>query len=530
MPVPMNIAEAPLPGGIFNNLDIPLTDETLSLVRRARQADIMRGINLSTGFIGYDLHTPAQVVQPVMTPVVNTLPRVMGPGIDVHHFKSITSFGWQGNGSIIPGVVDENATPTEPTYTLANLYNVYQTIGQGNSVSFKAQWRGRALEGDVLARRTAELIYILKLIEEQWLIYYSDYLWAPPAPLAPTTATTGGTIAANTYFVGVSAYSANGETPITLASSTITTTGATSTITLTFFTQPLATGYRVYVGTSSANGSMWRQVAGNFLGGVAPTQTIPNLAGNMTVTLTSLTTSGTNPVVTNAAMVSQGANTLPLTFNSIMALIFGAGNQAYANINGAPSSTFTAAGNNFSGVNALGYQTMQSLISQPAASSGKIAYSDLRLMLLNMFKNARANPDFMAVSPDDNNNITDLLSNASGTRVVINAEIPNALGVLTLGTRVTKMLNPTTGKILDVEVWPFLPQGTIIFGSRTLPFPVSGFDGPVISVRTNQEYYGIDYPPTKANPQYSFADYVDETLVISYLGGWSAITGIVASA
>ena len=35
-----------------------------------------------------------------------------------------------------------------------------------NSVSFQAQWRGRSLEADVRARRTAELLYQLKIQEE----------------------------------------------------------------------------------------------------------------------------------------------------------------------------------------------------------------------------------------------------------------------------------------------------------------------------------------------------------------------------
>ena len=528
---------------------IDVTQETIDLVRRIREAEQQRAINLGTGLIGYDLHAPAQVVVPVFTPVVNSTPRVAGPGIDVHHFKTISSFGWNSAGPgtpAIPGVVDENQNPSQPVYSILNLFNVYQTIGAANEVSFKAQWRGRSLEGDVRAKRMAELLYVLKLIEEQWYVYYSDYLWVLPAPLAPTTAATGGTVAAGTYYVGVTAMSANGETPVSLAGvagapatpATIVTSGATSTITLTFFTQPLASGYNVYYGTGPAAANLGQVAAANLtVGGVvqtgnpattgAITQTVPNLNGSITVTITA-PASATHPPTVNGAMVSKGANNLPLTFNGIMALIFSAGNADYANSpNSAPSTSFSAAGVNSGSINQLGQVTMSPLVLQPAASSGKLAYSDITNMFLYMYQQARANPDYVAVSPQDNNTITNILVNNAGARFLINTMIPDALGNLTLGQRVTQIVNPTTGKNVGIEIWPFLPQGTIIFGSRSLPYPVPGFDGPVLKALVNQDYYGVDYPPTAAAPKFSWADYIDETLELNFLGGFGAITGII---
>lgn len=512
---------------------VAISDETIALVRAAREADVTRAITAATGLVGYDLHKPAQVVVPVFTPIVNSTPREMGVGVDVHHWKAISSFGWEtATTGGIPGVVDENQSGPEPTYSVLNLFNVFQTIGAGNSVSFKAQWRGRSLEGDIKAKRMAELIFILKILEEQWLCYYSDYLWQCPTPMAPTTAAAGGTIAAGTYFLAVSARSANGNTPPIAAPASIVTTGTTSTISIVIFTQPLATGYDLWVGTNGTTYTI--QVAANYFGGALPTQTIPNLAGSMTLTLISLTTSGPAALpTTNGAMVSKGTNNLPLTNNGIMALIFGGGNQAYGGgVNTAPGATFSASGpltSTLAANNSLGESGMSCIVAQPQGANGKLQYSDITAMLLAMFQKARANPDCMAVSPYDNNTITNILYNATGTRVNINAAIPDQLGNLTLGQRVTQFLNPTTGKIVQVEIWPYLPQGTILFGSRALPYPIPGFDGPAIKVLTNIDYYGLDYPPTKASPLFSFADYVDETLQISFLGGWGAITGIIPS-
>ena len=140
-----------------------LNEETIALFRQAQEG---RAINVSSGLIGYDLEAPAKVIVPVTTPLVNMLPRRKGKGIDVTHWKAITSF----DTTRALGALADGATPTQVTYAVANLQNTYQTIALGNAVTFQAQWRGRALEGDVRARRTAELLYQLKIVEERWLV------------------------------------------------------------------------------------------------------------------------------------------------------------------------------------------------------------------------------------------------------------------------------------------------------------------------------------------------------------------------
>jgi len=74
----------------------------------------------------------------------------------------------------------------------------------------------------------------------------------PPTLTTVTTATTGGTIASGTYRFLVTSVNANGESHgiadngVTYEKS-VTTTGSTSTVTLTWVTVPGATSYRIYV-------------------------------------------------------------------------------------------------------------------------------------------------------------------------------------------------------------------------------------------------------------------------------------------
>ncbi len=284
------------------------------------------------------------------------------------------------------------------------------------------------------------------------------------------------------------------------------------------------------MGTSS--GTQYRQPAANYAtpSGAEWTQSVLNMSGSTTITLSAYTGSGTTLPTANSAVVAKDTSTygsVPLIFNGVQALLFGAGNNAYTGPDVAPGSSFTASGTSLAGYTptGLGLNTMTPQIYQPAASNGKISYTDLELTLLGMFVNSRGDPDYMAISPQDNNTVTNLLLNAAGTRVVLNQS--DALGNVTASARVTKFVNPTTGKMINVVLWPMLQQGTIIFGSKVLPYPVAGFDGPVMKVITNQDYLAYDFPPTLNNPVYGAMGVVDETLEIGFLGGFAAITGIV---
>ncbi len=515
-----------------------ITEETIQLVQqRLQSASMTRNINTTSGLLGYDLQGPAAVVVPVDTPLVNSTARVNNQdrASDRHHWKAIQTFGWNTvNGSSYPGVLDQNAIAPDLPYTVIDLFNTFQSITTDQSVTIQEQIRGTLLEGDVKARRFAELIYALKLTEENWLTNASDYLWAPATPLKPTSTATGGTVADGTYYVFVSATIGSLETFATQAAGTVVCNSGganTCTISCTYFTVPNATGYNVYVGTSSS--SARKQLATNFSvpSGALPTQSMLNMNGNSSFTLTSLTTGANQLPSSNTAVMAASSatyNSLPLTYNGLMALVFGAGNQYYSSgVNPgeasapAPTSSFTAAGTNAASASVsggLGVTTMGTTVLQPAASNGKLSYSDIQALLLIMYNQARAKPDKMWVSPQDNQTVTSLLYNSTGTRYFINPSTDD-LGNLTAGARVGSFINPTTNTKINLEVLPFLPQGTILFGSTVMPYPVPGMEGPTLKVLVNRDYMGFDFPPTRSAPVYGYQTLVDETLKMTFVGG-----------
>lgn len=73
---------------------------------------------------------------------------------------------------------------------------------------------------------------------------------AAPVQAALATATTGGTLAAATYFYKITALNANGET-IGSNEQSIATTGSTSTVTVSWAKAAGAASYRIYRGTAA---------------------------------------------------------------------------------------------------------------------------------------------------------------------------------------------------------------------------------------------------------------------------------------
>lgn len=124
---------------------------------------------------------------------------------------------------------------------------------------------------------------------------------ALPAPAAPaiSSITTGGSVAAGTYFGTMTYLNANGETIASTAIQEFVTTGATSTITA--ISPPTigdATGYRVYIGT--VLGTYHLQGATTLLG--------------TNFTSTTYSAGGAAPPVTNTTGLA--APTIPTVSNS----------------------------------------------------------------------------------------------------------------------------------------------------------------------------------------------------------------------
>jgi hypothetical protein len=491
-----------------------ISDETVALVRQA-MADTTRGITTASGLIGYELETPARVIVPVITPLVNMLPRRKGVGIDVVHWKAITSFDTARNW----GTLADGGTPSQVTYAVTQMQNTLQTISLMNTVSFQAQWRGRSLEADVRARRVAELLYQLKMVEERWILGASAYLMVPPAPVL-ATATSGGTVAAGTYWVKVTAINAQGQTTGS-APAKIVTTGSTSTIAITIFTVPNATQYNVYIASGASypgDAAAWLQAG--ISGANAPQ---PAIGGTVTLAdgATVMPSGEVNPayvtVTLTAPPATSGTALSSVSANTAKSFVDGSGNLLMWD------GLIAQALNNASTANG---PTLGAQVAQPADPTGKLALADIDNLLAGMYLQAAGDPDYMVMNPLDNVRLTNLVVGAGQLRYVVQAGDSADQGQLTAQYRVTRYLNKSTGKEIPIILDRYCPQGVVVFLPLSIPFPVPEISN-AVEVETNQEYWGVDFAITDSN--FKFADYVDESLKVYFLGGLGVIRGIYPS-
>jgi hypothetical protein len=492
-----------------------ITDETVALIRQA-QAEVTRaGITTATGLQGYQLEAPAKVIVPIITPLRNLFPRKKGTGNPIAHWKAITSF----DSARSVGVVTEGALPSQVTYQTADMQNSYKTIALYNSVTFDEQWTGRSLEGDVRGRRVGELLYQLMTREELWLLNASQYLMVPPRPLVTTTTTGGNALDSTTYYVVVTAENATGET--TMSSATAITTGAsggnTNTLNITIFTVPFARNYNVYIGTTNAIGSLWKQAS------VSGVTYAPQPAYNASVTLTGggTTTSGeiqgptVGPLALTAAIAGSGSN--PPATNGAKSFVDGSGNILMFDgvISQGLSNATTANG-----------LTLGAQIAVPASTNGQLALTDIQGLLMNMYNQAAGDPDYLVVHPIVANKITNLTIAAGQTRYIVEASQPEQSGKLVSQYRVTHFLNQATGKEIPIITDRYCPADTVVALPFSIPFPTNDITT-AIEVETNREYWGIDYAITDSS--YKFGDYVNECCKVYFLGGLGILRGITPS-
>ena len=340
------------------------------------------------------------------------------------------------------------------------------------------------------------------------------------------TSPTGGTLAAGTYWIKVTAYNANGETLSNTAVS-VTTTGSTSSIALTLFSNPQGvgvTGYRVYVGlggSQPADTALYLQLAANYASAATPVQTVGLRQGWQTVTLTSLATTGTAySAVTTAA--TAGTNIpylivdtdtasagIPLTFDGMIATVL-------ANAGGTAST--------------YGVGNLTPLVRQPA-SNGTLTANDINSLLEDGFLNAHADYDTIFCSVKDRAYLTKLVAAASNTRIVLSADEGMDQGNLSIGYRVSTYLNPNTERLINIKTLPYMQQGTLVFASMQFPYPVPGYtkNAPV-RVGVNRELFSRVLPPDQAHQsQTTVTCFGNETFINEYIGGWAVINGITGA-
>jgi len=477
--------------------------------QRAISADIAKEITLasplSTSFAAFDLEAPAKLLTPRPTPLRNKIVRKKGVGTS-HRIKRITGYtgtGTGGQGNIWPGVTQFTQNDFAPgastpllyergpqiSYTADDLVLPYNSYSLSDQVSFDANFSGLGYQ-DLRQLSSTSTLYATMLMEERMMLMargtasgYSGALAAPTFTLTAQSATGSQVALTNaTYYVYLTSDAgAFGQSVLSSVVSQATTSQVIK-ITVTGVTGAL--GYRVYVGTTTGAANAY------YCGTITGTTGYINAATGATLgNNVALATTGTL-----ASSVSGDTSAYATGYDGILPTVLNPSiSGAINNIN----STFST--------------------SNPGA--------EFQQVFGQLYNAVKADPDEILLNGQDRKQLSDTIKNGSTANYRLNLS-QTETGDYVGGAVIGALNNEITGKMVNLTVHPWLPQGVAPVLSYTLPIP----DTEVSDVWANvmvQDYMGIQWPVNQFS--YDFSTYFRGTFMC-YAPAWNGVVSGIASA
>lgn len=468
------------------------------------QKDISLTSPLSTSFAAFDLEAPAKLLTPRPTPLRNRIPRKKGVGTS-HRVKRIlgyTGTGTGGVGNTWPGITETTTTAfgsinyergPKISYAADDLVLPYNSYSLSDSVSFDANFSGLGYQ-DLRQLSSTSTLYATMLMEERMMLMargtasgYSGALAAPTFTKASPVAGTGQTaLAATTYYVNVTADagisgSGFGESILGTEVSEVVAAGDVLAVTIS---TPVsgALGYNVYVGTTTGAANL------KYQGTLRGTGTLYiNGAGSTNLPSNNVAYSTTGAAASRATADTSAYAT---GYDGILPTVLGAN----SGFNNAINSAFST--------------------SNPGA--------EYQTVFARLYDSVKADPDLVLLNGNDRKQLSDAIKSGSTANYRLTINDPGQGGT-TYGSIVTGLQNEVTGKAVDLEVHPWLPQGVSPVLSFTLPIP----DTEVSDVWSNfmvQDYMGIQWPVTQF--AYEFSTYFRGTFFCTAPAWNGAVSGI----
>lgn len=499
-----------------------LIQDTLAKVAAATKAarsdpGMKKAIDLSVGLVGFNLQAPAKQLVPLMSPFYNSIPRRVKQGANSDNWRQITAL------SSPELFTAENAAGNPFTTTLSTKTAPFKVASVRGQVTREAQAASVTFD-DALAKETANTLLIaLKLMGQAYLYANITDTGAPAAPTC-TEVEAAGNLPADQYFVRIVGLNgmASNRVPIDVpgnygetiaanallagravpaagvnalqsttalggcglttisAEGTVTTTGGSDGMKVTWAAIPGCTTYAVFVGLTTGAANL----------------TCEAVVSQTSVTFSSLATGG---------VAGNDANTVPTAdetgnakhFDGILPQLLAAGSGAYLkNVNG--------------------------ILTGTAASAEVVEIQDA---FASIWRTAKIGKFRVVMSGNDARSLAKkgILSNA----MQIFAQ-PTAEGRInmTIGAHVGEILNATTGDICPVEVEPWAVPGTIFILPMEIPYPMANAANPFEWVG-NYDWERWEYASTTTTgPIYPFETRCNGALEAIFTGGCGVLYNV----
>lgn len=475
---------------------------------KASTPDLVKDLTLtspvSTGLVAFDLEAPAKLLTPRPTPLRNRIPRSRGVGTS-HRFKTITGFTGTETGGVAnlhPGIVDSTQANFAPSGASNALYYArgpkityagqdtvvpYAQFSVSDEVTWSAQFAGQGFQ-DIRQLSRTSLLYSSMLLEERMLLMgrgtasgFSGAMAAPTGVTLTARSAAGGEtglsgVTTNVYVQITSDAGSFGQSVATTVANVAATNGQVIDVKFTDAAQAL--GYNLYVSTGASDpGVGSRFFAGRFSG--------LNSSGAIVLGGAIPTSGATVPAADTSAYAAG--------YDGILPYVMGANSGYKKKINGAFSTT------------------------NPGV--------EFQNAFVGLYNSVKADPDRILFNGSDRKQLSDSLKGSSSSNYQLQITQDQVSGV-TMGNVAVAIMNEVTGKRVDMDVHPWLPQGVAPILSDTLPIPDTQVSN-VWEVRNVQDLMGIDWPVLQF--AYESSSYWYGTM-ICYAPGWNGcVSGITAA-
>jgi len=486
--------------------EAPITDPRLAAIAGLEKSTFAQAVSATSGLTYYDLETGAKLLYPVLTPLRNETPRVSGKGGIQAAWRGVTAINTSGlrvgvSGGNRGGVM----AVTTKDYSAS-----YKGIGIESNVDFEAQYAGQGFD-DIRALAARQGLEALMLGEEALILGGNSganlALGTTPTPTL-TGSTSGGALAAQTWSVICVALTLDGvingsvaggiQASITRtnadgssdtygggaarksSSATVATTGSTSSISASVAAVNGALGYAWF----------WGAAGSELLGAITTINSV---------------------VVTAAATGTQTAASLPATDYSGNSLVF--------------DGLLTLAQSSGSGAYVLTQPTGTAGAGTPLTADGAGGIVEIDQVLKYQWDYYRLSPDTIWVSSQEAQNIGKkiLAGGTSAAQRFVIQTTPDALAGGIMAVAYRNKFSMAGAKTLDIKIHPNLPNGTTLFTSKSLPYPLANVAN-VFQIRTRQDYYQIEWP--LRSRKYEYGVYADEVLQHFFPPSMAVITNI----
>jgi len=460
-----------------------------------------------SGLTQYDLEQGARLLYPITTILRNMIPRRTG-GLGIQaNWRSVTAVN---PSRISPGLSEGHRGGAMAQTTTDNLAKFY-TQGLDNFVTEQAYLAGLTFEDLMSLAQTTTLQGLMEAEELLDIGSNNSILLGTAATPVGTPVTSGGSLAdSSTYSLIVVALTYDGMIRSTVSGGvmlpyTRTNLDGTTDNIQGFSGIQSAASSAINLSGGSGAGSITATttaVTGAFgyawyLNSSASSQRLVAITGYPAVTIKALNASGQLAT----ALPTTDTSTNALQYNGLLTQIQTAGSGSYSvDLAGAPLTT---------------------------AGSGSGGLTEINTALQSFFTNYRLIPTDIIMSGTDQRAAANLIltgnTNLAPFFMGMNAE-EGLMGATTFKRYVNPIGYGTP--VLDVHAHPFMPPGTILFYSRTNPYPLSNVPN-LVQKLLRRDYWSVEWPVVTM--QRTMGVYFDGVLQCYFPPSMGVITGVRAA-